>query len=112
MDGALGASPDRRLDRDGRRLGGLPDPGGEPCPGERSVDRVDVAILDLGRSDGRGGREPGQVVGRQVAVGGGLVGDAVLQLDLQRTVAAAGRAHRPVLALIGPCSRSLVTRGC
>ena len=59
MDVAGPDAPNRRLDRDRRRLRRLAQPGGEPGPGHRPVGGVDVAILDLGRADRRrSGRKP------------------------------------------------------
>ncbi len=91
VDVARADPPDRRLDRDGRRLGGLTEPGGEPGSGHRAIGRIDVAVLDLGRADGGGRPEPGDLVGGEVAIARRRVRHAVLQLDLERLAAVLDR---------------------
>ena len=46
-------SPAERLDRHGRALRRLAQPGREPGPGEGAVGGVEVAVLELGRADRR-----------------------------------------------------------
>ena len=90
--GAAGAfGPGQRLDRDDRALAGLAEPDREAGLGERPVRGVDVAILELRRAQrGRPGERP-DLLGDEVALGGGQVDDAVLELDLDRALH--GLAH-------------------
>ena len=47
VDVAAVQAADGGLDRDGRALRGLPEPGREPGPSEGAIGGVDVPILDL-----------------------------------------------------------------
>ncbi len=71
-----------RLDRDGGALGGLPQAAGETRPRHGAVGGVKVSILELGRANGRDRDEAGELVGEEIAVAGGLLAKAVLELDL------------------------------
>src|SRR4029079_6076844 len=70
---AIAVAAADRLDRNGGALRVLPQAGGKPGPGERSVGRVEVAILELGRADGADRVEARELVGEQAAIAGGLV---------------------------------------
>ena len=89
----------QRLDRDDRAATGLADADRETGTGQGAISGVHVAILELGRARRRGAGECPDLIGHQVALGGGQVDHAVLELDLDGralvSVMPAGPASRP-----------------
>ena len=63
----------------------------KPALRQRPIGGVDVAVLELRRARRRSAAERPDLLGREIALGGGEVHDAVLELDLDR--ASDGRAH-------------------
>ncbi len=87
----------RALDGDDRAAVRQPEAGGEAGPGEGPIGRVDVAVLVLGGPRPGGRPERPEDVGRKQPFSRGPVADAVLELDLHRSV----DGHRKGASAVG-----------